>query len=157
PFGQPQSFTFGNGQSYARGFDLDGRTTLYTLGTQSFAVGYDPASRVSSINDMGNTANATNYGYDNLDRLLSAMAPGTSFSYSYDAVGNRASQTINANNYFLTYGATNNRLNSTTGPIAPRNFTYDLNGSVAGDGAKSFGYDTRGRMSQAISVAGTTN
>src|SRR5262249_15986662 len=86
-------------------------------------------------------------------------APGTSFSYTYDAVGNRATQTVGANGYTLNYGSTNNRLASTTGPIAPRTFTYDFNGSITGtvDEATTFRYDTRGRMNKAISVAGTTN
>src|SRR5215813_11762284 len=157
PFGPPQSFIFGNGQTSTRSYDLDGRIGTYTLGTQTFVVGYDPASRVSSIFDQVNQANVNTYGYDNLDRLTSSTVPNAAYGYSYDAVGNRAAQTVGANQYTLTYGTANNRLSSTTGPIAPRTFTYDLNGSETGDGANTFGYDTRGRMGQAISVAGTTN
>ncbi len=69
PFGPAQSYTFGNGQSYTRGFDTDARIASYTLGTQSFAVGYDPASRIGFISDIANPANTNTYGYDNLDRL----------------------------------------------------------------------------------------
>src|SRR5262249_32158804 len=81
PFGPTKGFSFANGQTYTRTFDLDGRIGTYTLGTQTFSVTYE-ASRVKFITDLGNTANPTRYDYDNLDRLTSMTAPGTSFSYT---------------------------------------------------------------------------
>ncbi|MFO1350154.1 MAG: hypothetical protein U1F68_05520 [Gammaproteobacteria bacterium] len=47
PFGGIKGFTFGNGQTYARAYDRDGRITSYTLAGQS-DLGYDNASRIMS-------------------------------------------------------------------------------------------------------------
>jgi len=155
PFGPIQSFAFGNGQTYTRGFDQDGRTASYTLGNQSFAVGYDAASRIASINENGNPPNSNTYTYDNLDRLLQAVLPGTPFAYSYDAVGNRLTKTVGAATDTYTYSGTSNRLSTITGG-ANRSYGYDANGSATGDGLNTFGYDTRGRLTQAISAIGAT-
>src|SRR5204862_4432057 len=40
PFGGVKSYTLGNGQSYTRGYDLDGRIASYSLGSQVFALAY---------------------------------------------------------------------------------------------------------------------
>jgi YD repeat-containing protein len=158
PFGPTKSFTFGNGQSYSRGFDQDGRIGSYTLGTQSFAVFYDPASRVSMISEINNPPNMNTYSYDNLGRLTNAVLPATTFVYSYDPVGNRLSKIVGTATDIYTPSATNNRLASITPATGPvRNFVFDLNGSTTSDAVNTFGYDTRGRLSQAISFAGTTN
>ena len=47
PFGGVKGYTLGNGQVYTRGIDLDGRIASYTLGAQTFGIGYDAASRIS--------------------------------------------------------------------------------------------------------------
>src|SRR5205823_1259556 len=82
----------GNNQVYSRGIDLDGRIASYTLGVQSFGIGYDAASRITFISDFANPANAQTYDYDSLDRLTQAATPSTPYAYSYDAVGNRISR-----------------------------------------------------------------
>jgi YD repeat-containing protein len=158
PFGPAQSFTFGNGQTYNRGFDQDGRIASYTLAFQTFAVGYDAASRISFLSDTGNPANASTYDYDNLDRLINAVAPGTPFAYSYDAVGNRSSKTVGSSTDTYAYGATSNRLSSVTPGSGPfRNYVHDATGSVTADGVNTYAYDTRGRLTQAVSVIGATD
>src|SRR4029434_1300122 len=60
-FGQPNGWLYGNGQNYVRGYDLDARIGSYTLGTQSFAVGYDAASRVSFVTEIRHAANNNIY------------------------------------------------------------------------------------------------
>jgi YD repeat-containing protein len=158
PFGPAQSYTFGNGQLYTRGFDTDARIASYTLGTQSFAVGYDPASRIGFISDLANPANTNTYGYDNLDRLTGAVLPATPYAYSYDAVGNRLSKTVGASTDIYTPSATSNRLASIapgTGPL--KGYVHDAVGSVTADGTNTYAYDARGRLVQAVSVMGTSN
>jgi YD repeat-containing protein len=158
PFGGVRSFTLGNGQVYTRGIDLDGRIESYTLGIQSFAIGYDAASRISFINDIGNPANSNTYGYDNLDRLTSAVLPSTPYAYSYDAVGNRQSRTAGSVTDTYAYSTTSNRIASITPSSGPvRNFVFDANGSTSADGNNTYVYDTRGRMAQATSSLGVTN
>src|SRR5258708_5565144 len=84
PFGGVKGFTLGNGQVSARGIDLDGRIASYTLGAQSFGIGYDAASRIQFISDFANPANANDYGYDALDRLTQALPPPTPHAHSSD-------------------------------------------------------------------------
>lgn len=149
PFGGVKSFTFGNGQTYTRGFDQDGRIGSYTLGGVQYDVGYDPASRITSIAQNGNPPNTNTYGYDNLDRLTSAILLNTTFGYGYDTVGNRMSKTVGASTDTYAYPGTSNRLSSITpvsGPV--RNYVHDANGSVTSDGLFQHVYDTRGRLIQ---------
>ena len=156
PFGPAQSFSFGNGQTYTRGFDQDGRIASYTLATQSIAVGYDPASRISFLSDTGAPANTNNYGYDNLDRLTSFTNPGFNQAFTYDGVGNRLTKTVGANTDTYTYGTTSNRLATIAGG-SNRTYAYDNNGSTTGDSVNTYAYDTRGRMVQATSSVGATD
>lgn len=127
---------------------------INTLATQSIAVGYDAASRLTCLS-TGNCTSPTNaYEYDNLDRLTNFAGPSVNQAFAYDVVGNRLSK--NSDTY--TPATTSNQLASITpkGGSA-RNFSYDLNGSTTNDAINQFGYDTRGRTNQAISVAGTSN
>jgi YD repeat-containing protein len=158
PFGGAMSYTLGNGQVYSRSFDQDGRINTYSLGAKSIAIGYDVASRIEFISELGNAANINNYGYDDVDRLLSAVTPGTSYGYTYDLVGNRRSKTVGASTDTLDYSTSSNRiatLTPGTGPV--RSFVFDANGSTTNDGVNTYAYDTRGRMVQATSVIGPTN
>ena len=158
PFGGAKSYTLGNGQVSTRGIDLDGRIASYTLGAQSFAIGYDSASRIEFISDVANPPNSNTYGYDSLDRLTSAVLPTTPHAYSYDAVGNRTSRTAGSSTDTYAYGASSNRIASITPSIGPvRNFVFDNNGSTTADGNNTYVYDTRGRMVQATSSLGATS
>jgi YD repeat-containing protein len=157
PFGGVASYTLGNGQTYTRGFDLDGRIASYSLGVQTFAIGYDAASRLTFINEVGNAANSNTYSYDNLDRLVGAVLPNLPFAYSYDAVGNRLSKTVGSSTDRYAYNATNNRVASITAQAgAVRNFSFDPNGSTTNDAINQYAYDTRGRMVQSTGALGAT-
>ena len=153
PFGGVKSFTLGNGQAYSRSYDQDGRVATYTLGGTSFTLGYDAASRIAFITETANPPNTNTYGYDELDRLTSAVLPATPYAYTYDAVGNRLSK----GNDLYSYSATSNRIASITPSSGPvKSFTFDANGSTTADGATTYVYDSRGRMLQATSSFGTT-
>jgi YD repeat-containing protein len=158
PFGGVKGYTLGNGQTYTRGIDLDGRITAYTLGSQSFALGYDGASRISFISEVGNPTNSNTYDYDNLDRLTNAATPTTPYAYSYDGIGNRLSRTAGSSTHNYAYSSTTNRIDSITPSSGPvRNFVFDPNGSTTADGINTYVYDVRGRMAQATSAIGATN
>jgi YD repeat-containing protein len=158
PFGGVKGFTKGNGQTYARSYDQDGRIASYTLGASQFAIGYDDASRIAFISDLGAPANSNTYGYDSLDRLTSAILPSTPFAYSYDAVGNRLSKTAGSGTESYAYDTASNRLSTLTPSSgSARTFGFDQNGSTINDGLNSYIYDMRGRMKQATSAVGTTD
>jgi hypothetical protein len=85
PFGPAQGYNLGNGpQTYTRTFDLDGRITSYTVGSQTVLVNYDDAGRIVGLG-------GATYGYDVMHRLSSFAGAGPGQSFAYDAVGNRAS------------------------------------------------------------------
>jgi YD repeat-containing protein len=158
PFGGVKAFTFGNGQVYSRSIDQDGRIASYTLGAARYDIAFDAASRIAGIAEMGNPSNANAYGYDNLDRLTSAVLPSSGFGYSYDAVGNRLTKLVGGTVHSYSYSPTSNRIASiqpTSGPV--RNFVFDANGSTTSDGVNTYAYDARGRMVQATSALGATN
>jgi YD repeat-containing protein len=157
PFGGVKGYTLGNSQVYSRGIDLDGRIASYTLGAQSFGIGYDAASRITFISDFANPANANTYDYDSLDRLTQAVTPGTPYAYSYDAVGNRMSRAAGSSTDTYAYSSSSNRIASVTPSAGPvRSFVFDANGSTTADGNNTYAYDTRGRMVQATSSLGAT-
>jgi len=147
PFGAPSGWTWGNGTAVSRGFDLDGRLTSMPFtagGTRQ--VGYDPASRVTGLNDLSNPANNQGYGYDLLDRLTSWSASSSSRGYFYDANGNRTNLTIGADNYAYITLPNTNQLSSATGPAPARTFGYDPAGNTTGDGQVTWTYNDRGRL-----------
>jgi YD repeat-containing protein len=157
PFGGVKGYTLGNSQAYTRSVDLDGRIATYTLGAQSFGIGYDAASRIQFISDFANPANANTYDYDGLDRLTQAVTPGTPYAYSYDAVGNRMSRTAGSSTDTYAYSAASNRMATITPSSGPvRSFAFDANGSTTADGNNTYAYDPRGRLVQATSSLGAT-
>jgi YD repeat-containing protein len=157
PLGGVKSYTLGNGQIYARSIDLDGRIASYTLGNANYTIGFDDASRITSIAQAGNPANSNSYGYDSLDRLTQAILPSSSYGYGYDGVGNRTSKTIGANSDTYSYSTSSNRLATLTPASGPaRTFQFDANGSTVDDGLKQLAYDPRGRLVQASTAAGAT-
>jgi YD repeat-containing protein len=138
--------------------DLDGRIASYTLGAKTFEIGYDAASRLSSITDEGDVANTNTYSYDRLDRLIGAVLPKLPLAYDYDAVGNRISKTVGSATDTYSYGSASNRLASITPQAgAPRTFAFDANGSTTNDGINQYAYDARGRMVQSVGVTGVTS
>jgi YD repeat-containing protein len=155
PFGGIKSYTRGNNRTVTRSYDQDGRIASYTLGGTTFTVGYDNASRITSLLDTTNAANSNGYGYDNLDRLTSASVPSTSYGYSYDATGNRLSRSSGSATELTTVDTASNRITQVAGSTT-RPYTYDPNGSTTADGNNSYTYDPRGRLVSSTSSIGNT-
>lgn len=155
PFGGINSYVTGAGQMIVRGQDLDGRPTTYSLGNALWQVGYDLAGRITYQTDTTNASNTASYGYDSLDRLTSAVLPTTNLGYGYDPTGNRISQTVGGATYGYSISPTSNRLTGINS-LPAKAYGYDANGSMATDGQNQFGYDARGRMTQAVTAVGTT-
>jgi YD repeat-containing protein len=152
PFGPLQSLVFGNGQRYARTYDLNGRMMSYTLNGQVQTVSYDAASRLTGVSDAAGGASRS-YGYDELDRLTSEQRAQSSLGYTYDAVGNRTQMVNGAAVTGYSYGTASNRLAQVTGGQGGTP-TMDANGSTTGNGSSAFNYDARGRMVSANAAIG---
>lgn len=149
PFGAAKSFTYGNATGSARTFDLDGRVASYTLGGVARSVSYDDASRIVAFRHANASQDQT-FLYDNLDRLVNWTATHGNRSFSYDTVGNRLSETIGASTFPYSYVSTSSQLTA-VGGAGGTSYTYDGAGSTVSAGAKSFVYDARHRMIQALS------
>jgi RHS repeat-associated protein len=163
PFGLPNSWTWGNStptnqNTYARGFDLDGRINSYPLGnplTGGFnrTVLYDAANRITDFQHTGSNSAVYNqsFSYDGLDRLTGSQAPGMTLStgMQYDANGNRTVFTVNGANYSQTIKPNNNQLGNSAGPGPVKSNTFDAAGNLTSDGTYTYTYSYRGRMSKA--------
>jgi YD repeat-containing protein len=150
PFGPVHKITLGNGMTQTRSHDLDGRLASYNLSSQTMAISYDAASRITSISNAADVSSATNYGYDMLDRLTSVQAPIAAQTYTYDLVGNRKQKVNNGVTTPYTYAGPGNRLTQ----VGTQALSYDVNGSITNKGSATFSYDARGRMVSANTPIG---
>jgi RHS repeat-associated protein len=142
------------------GYDSGDRLMSITQGTTVIGFGYDNADRRTSLTMPGSLA--AGYGYDDASQLLSMTFTRSGstigdLAYTYDASGRRAttsgsyarlnlpaavtSAIYNANNQLTKWGNTN--------------ITYDLNGSMNGDGTNSYSWNARGQLS-AVTKSGQT-
>jgi RHS repeat-associated protein len=137
----------------SRSYDGNGRVTAYTLADATKTLSYDRLDRVTKLGDQGTAANDRTYAYDPLQRLTGFEAPalGLSHEYAYDPVGNRTETTRNGTATPYTYDPAGNRLATVGG--AP--YTHDAAGNLLDNGARSFGYDARGRLARATKPDGT--
>lgn len=154
PNGAIKSWVWGNGQSYQRGLDAEGRTASYQLGDQLQVVTYDDANRITQLHrallTTPNTAitnTISTYNYDNLDRLTGNVTASTSQSYQYDLSGNRTALIISGNSYPYSIDANSNRLNNEAGP-SPTAYTYDAAGNPVTKGLDTYTYYNSGRLKQ---------
>lgn len=152
--------TVDNLNAYSRSFDLDGRMISYNLGNPAGTgsmrtLALDAANRIKGYthasSGVGTNAALLDqaFEYDDLDRLRSFTAIGTTQVYDYDANGNRTTVTFGGTKYTNTIGATNNRLNATTGPVPAKNNIHDLAGNLTNDGTVTYAYNAFGRISSA--------
>ena len=131
PAGRLTSITRPNGVDTAATYDPMGRLQSLTHGAPlvaSFTYGYDAASNITAIAELGQTRN---FVYDALERVIAGGIDGLTESYSYDALGNRISSHLSASH--VTDAA--NRL------LEDDDFTYsyDANGILTTKTAKSGG------------------
>jgi RHS repeat-associated protein len=143
--GQLTQATAGNGVTTSRAFDpLTGRLTSVTAGASNsvanLGFAYDALGNLASRSDSL-TFGTEAFGYDNLNRLLTAQVSGrTTHAVSYDALGNITGKTRLDNNTLANTYAYNapgqarphavasvaGLVNGVLNPV----YTYDLNGNL---------------------------
>ena len=153
PFGSSTGWTWGNATTTSRSFDLDGNPAQIIAAGATYTYTPDSASRIQTISDSIVPANSFTFGYDNLDRVGSATSSAISRGYTYDANTNRLTTTGPTSTENV--GTLTNRLNSISGTPA-RAYTYDSAGNTLTFTGETFTFNQRGRMSTAVSSAGTT-
>ncbi len=134
------------------------RTVSGSVVLQDIAYTYDANGNILTIVDSSQTALAKNvaYGYDDLNRLISATVTNSgsganySHTYSYDAIGNILSSTPVGS---YTYTLSNPHQARTAGSTT---LTYDNNGNVVYINQDHQSYDWRDRMTYSA-VAGSAD
>ena len=169
PFGPAASWLQGNGASYSRTFDQDGRVAGLALPpSNAIALTYDAASRITGIAETGLPAKA--FGYDALNRVVNYTSGTTAQTYAYDASGNRTASTKKAPPaasvaLAYNYDKGSNRLLSigghwSTGYTYTESFTYDANGNTLSHTSPfadyTYTYDARNRRTKAYAGAYAT-
>ena len=162
PFGMASGWTAGNGASYLRTFDLDGRIAGLALPAgDNIALSYDAASRITGRTETGFAAES--FAYNTLDRLHVYASGAATKTYTYDASGNRTGDATNATPpVSLSYNVdpASNRLLGISGS-SKESFTYDATGNMLSYSAPfadySFSYDARNRQTEAfVGAIGTS-
>ncbi|PPD47036.1 MAG: hypothetical protein CTY16_08140 [Methylobacter sp.] len=149
PFGDAESWVWGNGSPYTRNFDNNGRLKNYPLGTGTQSNIYDPAGRIKQYQLNNQVING--FAYDKANHLLA----GSSRSYSYDDNGNRVTQNLGANTYTYSINPANNQLTQVKDPN-PRNYAFDANGNTTTDGKYTYVWNRKNQLSTS-SIGTTTN
>jgi RHS repeat-associated protein len=153
PFGPVSGWTWGNGTSTTRFYDLDGNPArVESAGRNTYS--YDDAFRITTIADLDESTRSWAYGYDAVDRLSSAARSGLSQSWSYDANGNRLTQGGTSTSTYAM-ATTSNRLLSVSGATS-RTYAYANSGQVISDGQHTFTYNDAGRMTAVTGAASAT-
>jgi RHS repeat-associated protein len=160
PNGGLDGFTYGNNVVHsqtqnARGLPAQWRDTgvmhdLYT---------YDANGNVASITDQQEQGATTRtMGYDGLDRLTSAYAPGVwgSASYGYDPIDNLRSSIVGSRNSTHHFDDGTNRLTRLVNGSGTTNYGYDVQGNIVARGAQGFSFDRGNRMLSAAGKASYT-
>jgi hypothetical protein len=144
PSGAVESYSWGNGQSSS--FAYDTRYRLRTTAVPQLVLTYQylPNGNVDWISDTRGTGWFQDFGYDNIDRLTSAVGPWGGGSFGYDVLGNRTSKSVNGSATY-TYNSATNRLTSVTGSGAD-SFLYDDNGNLKSSAGGTYTYTPENMM-----------
>ncbi|MEA9564009.1 MULTISPECIES: DUF6531 domain-containing protein [unclassified Xanthomonas] len=160
PFGPTAGWTYGNGRTLARQYDLDYRPQAIQdtrPGGLEVGFGFDPAGNLTALTPAGNPTPEIGLGYDTLGRLtgLKDGSTGTLIDgYSYDATGNRLSAKVGAATQAYTYPTDSHRLSAVAG--VARSYDATGNTTAIGGTARQYTYDTTGRMTQARRAGAVT-
>jgi len=148
PFGEPKSWTWGNGQIYTRSFDLDGRPKTHPIGSDIRMLNYDAAGRITQTTDTNPIYNRS-FDYDVNNRLTN-QSDNTSFKiWRYDANSNRTQYDAGSATYAYTIAANSNRLQTAQGSVT-RTYTYDAAGNPKSDGQTTFTWNAGGKLATTL-------
>lgn len=172
PFGPANSYTYGNGLTLNHDYDQDYRLQGIEVNGINPVLerdySYDPVNNITAIVNPLHTGKNQSFGYDALNRLISAQGAYGLLDYTYDAVGNRLTYShddgtaVHHDTY--SYATDSHRLLgigrlTDNQPAGSRSFTYDNTGNrltgTAEDGSThTHTYNHANRM-ESVSVDST--
>ena len=151
PLGPVAGWSYGNGRSLQRKYDLDYRPKSIrdTTGGLSLGYNYNTVGELTELKDGLQSASLAKYDYDSLGRLTVTRDGPTGIpleAYGYDATGNRNSLSHAGVTTSYTYESTSHRL----GSVGATSRSYDPIGNTTAIGgtAKEFVYNANDRMKQ---------
>lgn len=158
PNGAIAGFTYGNGKVHSLSQNARGLPATSTdAGVISDQYTYDANGNVASITDLQESVTTRTMGYDGLDRLTSANAPGVwgNATYSYDTLDNLTGSTIGSRSNVYSYDQAKNLLTSFSSNVSGYNYTYgyDAQGNITQRGTQGFTFDQGNRMIAATGKA----
>ncbi len=146
PFGPIRALDFGNGLSLSRTYDQDYRLIAQSLpGVLEDSYGHDPVGNIIDWQDLLQTARDQQFGYDALDRLISASGAYGDLGYAYDPVGNRLSFSEGTDTETYDYVPDTHRLHEILGATTDTR-QYDANGNTLESAQGSYTYDDTNRL-----------
>ncbi|MFS2032748.1 Ig-like domain repeat protein [Polaromonas sp. CT11-55] len=164
--GKMTGWSWPSTKSQAIAYDANGQISAYNLGDPTTTgvrrtVLRDTAGRITGYTHLSNgspvPALDQSFGYDNLNRLISATLGSTAIQYSYDATGNRTAKVISGTSYANTISATSNKLTQTQDVGGTATVAHDAAGNITSDGINTFTYGDRGRMATMTNAGGTVS
>ncbi|QWF15380.1 RHS repeat-associated core domain-containing protein [Lysobacter capsici] len=152
PFGPVKGWTYGNGRTLVRTYDLDyrPRTILDSAsGGLSLGYGYNSVGELTELKDGLQSAFQAKYAYDTLGRLTVTQDPNANplETYTYDKTGNRKGLTDGGGLQAYGYNsAGTHRLTDVAG--VARGYDAAGNTTSIGGTAKEFVYSPNDRLRQ---------
>ncbi len=146
PFGGIKGLSYGNGLTLVQGYDQ--RYQVSSIGISSImdlAYTQDPNGNITQIQNLSDPTRTQTFGYDEIDRLVSATGIYGQISHTYDPVGNRLDRTADGKTDTYAYGGGTNRLLQVVGD-ATTVFTYDSNGNTLSENGRAYTYDLNNRL-----------
>lgn len=143
PSGQLQRIAYANGTEsvYGQNSRLWPSSFITRRGTGTWMnsqYGYDGAGNLTGVTDSSDAGNNRTYGYDDIDRLVTANGPWGGGSMAYDGAGNLTSQTLGS--FSLSSQYTSNRLSNVSGAKSG-SIGYDAYGNVVTAPGADYRYD----------------
>jgi RHS repeat-associated protein len=154
PFGPAASWIEGNGASYVRTFDQDGRIAAIAMpANDNVGLTYDLDSRIATIAETGLPTKT--FGYNKVGSVNAYASGAITQTYTYDSSGNRVSANLSnggaSTSYAYSYDPHSNRLLGIASSVNEA-FGYDGGGNTVVDTLPSvsttFSYNPRNRLSQ---------
>jgi RHS repeat-associated protein len=157
-------WTWASTKTQAISYDANGQISAYNLGDPTTTgtrrtIVRDSAGRITGYTHVSNgvavPALDQSFGYDNLNRLVSATLGATAIQYSYDATGNRTAKVVSGTSYPNTISVTSNKLTQTQDVGGTATVVHDAAGNITSDGANTYTYSDRGRLATMTNAGGT--
>lgn len=154
PNGAVSGYRMGNGIQHTLSQNLRGLPSVNEdTGVLKDVYAYDANANVESITDQQEAGVfSRTMGYDDLDRLKTANAPGVwgSAIYTYDAADNLRTANVGTRSVTLNYTDGTNRLNSLTVNGSTLAYTYDPYGNIRRKGGQNYTFDMGNRLTSSV-------